>query len=226
MFSTKYLLYFQYLIEFNTQYRTNQKISKDSSFTQFVNRRTPKKIFRIPKFHFTPKMAETAETITTPTASPPHPESEDSNTISTKTDPTSQEEASKATDLKKEESEKKPGGISLRIWPPTEKTRDAVLNRLIETLSTESILSKRYGTLTSEEARSVAKSIEEKAYGVASSAVSGDDDGIKILELYSKEISKRMLESVKARSVGNGNEDAKENDVVASVEEDDKVVEA
>ncbi|KAL1218870.1 WPP domain-containing protein 2 [Cardamine amara subsp. amara] len=179
-------------------------------------------------------MAETAETINTTTVSPPQPESEDSTTLAPTTDPTSQEEA---TDLKKEapEAEKKPGGISLRIWPPTEKTRDAVLNRLIETLSTESILSKRYGTLTSEEAATAAKSIEEEAYGVASSAVPSDDDGIKILEIYSKEISKRMLESVKARSnvtVGNGNENelvgednAKTEDSKDDVE-DEKVVEA
>ncbi|KAG7594322.1 WPP domain [Arabidopsis thaliana x Arabidopsis arenosa] len=148
-------------------------------------------------------MAETADTITTTISSPP-PESESSTTLSTMTDPTSQEAASKDTDLTKEaESEKKSGGISLRIWPPTQKTRDAVLNRLIETLSTESILSKRYGTLNSDEANTVAKSIEEEAYGVASNAVVSDDDGIKILEVYSKEISKRMLESVKARSNGN-----------------------
>lgn len=143
-------------------------------------------------------MAETADTIST-TVSPPQ-ESEASSTLPTMADQTS-EEVSKDIDLKKEASpEKKLGGISLRIWPPTQKTRDAVLNRLIETLSTESILSKRYGTLKSEEAAEVAKSIEEKAYDVASSAVSSDDDGIEILQVYSKEISKRMLETVKARS--------------------------
>lgn len=178
-------------------------------------------------------MAETSETITTTISSPP-PESQSSTTLSTMTDPTSQEAASKDTDLTKEaESEKKPGGISLRIWPPTQKTRDAVLNRLIETLSTESILSKRYGTLNSDEATTVAKSIEEEAYGVASNAVVSDDDGIKILEVYSKEISKRMLESVKARSNGNDgngsvedvNTDASEvskDDDAGSVSEEEK----
>uniref|UniRef100_A0A1J3EU34 WPP domain-containing protein 2 n=1 Tax=Noccaea caerulescens TaxID=107243 RepID=A0A1J3EU34_NOCCA len=152
-------------------------------------------------------MAETADTINT-TDSEPQPESAGSTTLSATTDQTP-EESSKELDLKKEAAaETKPGGISLRIWPPTQKTRDAVLNRLIETLSTESILSKRYGTLNSEEAAAVAKSIEEEAYGVASNAVSDDDDGIKILEVYSKEISKRMLETVKDRSAaaGNGNE--------------------
>jgi len=157
-------------------------------------------------------MAETADTIST-TDSEPQPESVGSATLSATTDQTS-DESSKEVDLKKEAAaETKPGGISLRIWPPTQKTRDAVLNRLIETLSTESILSKRYGTLNSEEAAAVAKSIEEEAYGVASNAVSDDDDGIKILEVYSKEISKRMLETVKDRSAaaGNGNESNNES---------------
>ncbi|CAA7048007.1 unnamed protein product [Microthlaspi erraticum] len=156
-------------------------------------------------------MAETADTIKT-ADSEPQPES----VGSALSDQTS-DESSKEVDLKKEAAaETKPGGISLRIWPPTQKTRDAVLNRLIETLSTESILSKRYGTLNSEEAAAVAKSIEEEAYGVASNAVSDDDDGIKILEVYSKEISKRMLETVKDRSAsanaaGNGNESNNES---------------
>ncbi|KAK4406663.1 MFP1 attachment factor 1 [Sesamum angolense] len=90
--------------------------------------------------------------------------------------------------------------VSFSIWPPTERTRDAVRNRLIETLSSPSILSKRYGTLSREEAVDVAKLIEEEAFEVAGKAGTTDDDGIEILQVYSKEISKRMLEKVKARS--------------------------
>ena len=172
-------------------------------------------------------MAETAETINT-TVSPPHSESEGSTTLpATRPDQTS-DETTKAADLKKEESveETKPGGgNSLRIWPPTQKTRDAVLKRLIETLSTESILSKRYGTLNSDEASAVAKSIEEEAYGVASNAVSDDDDGIKILEVYSKEISKRMPETVKDRSAAAANKEAVE-DVKTEATKDDEAPES
>ncbi|ESQ44754.1 hypothetical protein EUTSA_v10003281mg [Eutrema salsugineum] len=113
-----------------------------------------------------------------------------------------------ATKISKEEEnelEKKQGGISLRIWPLSQKTRDAVVNRLIESLSTESILSKRYEIFPSKEASSVAKSIEEEAYGVASAAVVGDDDGIEILKAYSKEISKLVLDSVKTRPLASPN---------------------
>ncbi|CAE6008744.1 unnamed protein product [Arabidopsis arenosa] len=63
-----------------------------------------------------------------------------------------------------------------------------------------SILSKRFGTLESEEASSVTKSIEDEAYAVASAAVISDNDEIEILKTYSKEISRRMLESVKAKT--------------------------
>ncbi|KAG8390928.1 hypothetical protein BUALT_Bualt01G0134600 [Buddleja alternifolia] len=90
--------------------------------------------------------------------------------------------------------------VSFSVWPPTERTREAVRNRLIETLSSPSILSKRYGTVSREEAVDAAKSIEEEAFQAAGNAATTDDDGIEILQIYSKEISKRMLDTVKARS--------------------------
>ncbi|KAL2498192.1 WPP domain-containing protein 1 [Abeliophyllum distichum] len=90
--------------------------------------------------------------------------------------------------------------VSFSIWPPTERTRDAVRNRLIETLSSPSILSKRYGTVPREEAADAATRIEEEAFLAAGATATTDDDGIEILQVYSKEISKRMLETVKARS--------------------------
>ncbi|KAK6115972.1 hypothetical protein DH2020_008241 [Rehmannia glutinosa] len=90
--------------------------------------------------------------------------------------------------------------VSFSIWPPSERTRDAVRSRLIETLSSPSILSKRYGTVSREEAVEAAKVIEEEAFEVAGKAATTDDDGIEILQVYSKEISKLMLDKVKARS--------------------------
>lgn len=94
----------------------------------------------------------------------------------------------------------KPGAISFSIWPPTQRTRDAVINRLIETLSTPSVLSKRYGTLSSDEASAAARQIEEEAFAAAGASASTDEDGIEILQTYSKEISKRMLDTVKSKA--------------------------
>ncbi|WOG90743.1 hypothetical protein DCAR_0309987 [Daucus carota subsp. sativus] len=90
--------------------------------------------------------------------------------------------------------------VTFAIWPPSQRTRDAVTKRLLETLSSPSVLSKRYGTLPEEEAQVIAAKIEGEAFATASAAASPDDDGIEILQGYSKEISKRMLETVKARS--------------------------
>ncbi|XP_043711622.1 MFP1 attachment factor 1-like [Telopea speciosissima] len=89
------------------------------------------------------------------------------------------------------------------IWPPTQHTREAVFKRLVETLSTPSVLSKRYGSMPAEEASAAARQIEEEAFSAGSTAASSntsEDDGIEILQLYSKEISKRMLETVKVRA--------------------------
>ncbi|KAM0936719.1 putative WPP domain-containing protein/3 [Dioscorea sansibarensis] len=35
--------------------------------------------------------------------------------------------------------------LALQIWPPTQRTRDAVRSRLVENLSSPSVLTKRYG---------------------------------------------------------------------------------
>ncbi|GAB2269621.1 hypothetical protein Dimus_004545 [Dionaea muscipula] len=67
-----------------------------------------------------------------------------------------------------------------------------------------SVLSKRYGSLPTEEASATAHAIEEEAFVAASAAggaadVASVDDGIDILQVYSEEISKRMLNAVKSR---------------------------
>ncbi|XP_074560928.1 WPP domain-containing protein 2-like [Curcuma longa] len=94
--------------------------------------------------------------------------------------------------------------LSLKLWPPTQRTRDAVIHRLVETLTTQSVLSKRYGLLSEEEAAASARAIEEEAFSVASSATAADtganDDGIEVLHVYSREISRRVIESAKARA--------------------------
>lgn len=94
-----------------------------------------------------------------------------------------------------------PFATKFSIWPPTQRTRDAVISRLIETLSTPSILSKRFGIIPPDEAANVARIIEEEAYASANGSPPSVDDGVEILQVYSKEISKRMLEAVKGRPI-------------------------
>ncbi|KAK2980989.1 hypothetical protein RJ640_023315 [Escallonia rubra] len=52
--------------------------------------------------------------------------------------------------------------VSFSIWPPTQRTRNAVLSRLIETLYAPSMLSKRYGPVPADEATVVARRIASK----------------------------------------------------------------
>jgi len=128
-------------------------------------------------------------------------DSETTTTVSTTAPPP--EDDSSATDTKKQAR----NAISFSIWPLTQRTRDSVITRLIETLSTTSVLSKRYGTVPHDEASEVSRRIEEEAFSVATSSASSEDDGLEVVQLYSKEISKRMLETVKARSESSANGD-------------------
>lgn len=81
------------------------------------------------------------------------------------------------------------------------------MNRLIETLSTESVLSKRYGTMPQDNASAAARLIEDEAFSSASGSSSTEDDGIEILQVYSREISRRMLETVKKRAASGSTAD-------------------
>ncbi|XP_030934253.1 MFP1 attachment factor 1-like [Quercus lobata] len=78
--------------------------------------------------------------------------------------------------------------------------RDAVVARLVETLSRHSILSKCYGTLPSDEASSAARLIETEAFSTAAASASVEDDDIEILQVYSRQISCKMLDTVKTRA--------------------------
>ncbi|XP_031119790.1 MFP1 attachment factor 1-like [Ipomoea triloba] len=99
------------------------------------------------------------------------------------------------------ETLKKLESFCFSIWPPTQKTRDAVIERLIATLSSPSILSKRYGTIPRGNASDIAMRIEEEAFNAAGASANADGaDGIEIVQVYSKEVSKRMLEGIKSRS--------------------------
>ncbi|KAK9755966.1 hypothetical protein RND81_01G063300 [Saponaria officinalis] len=118
---------------------------------------------------------------------------------------------SSAADALSEKLEKIKISSSFSIWPPTQRTRDAVTNRLIETLFTPFILSKRYGTVSPDEASVIAKSIEEEAFAFAAASAAAAatvgatedpiDGGIEILQVNSKEISKRVLDAVKSRII-------------------------
>lgn len=110
----------------------------------------------------------------------------------------------------------KPLPAGLSIWPPTQRTREAVVHRLVETLTTpSSVLSKRYGVVPSPDAESAAQSIEQEAVDAVSADGLTDsvEEGIKALQLYSKVVSERLLNFAKSKA-------AKESDMSSSKEEE------
>ncbi|WOH14795.1 hypothetical protein DCAR_0934318 [Daucus carota subsp. sativus] len=74
--------------------------------------------------------------------------------------------------------------VTYAIWPPSQRTCNAVTKRLLETLSSPSVISKRYDTLPEEKARVIAAKIEGEAFATAFITASPDDDGIEILQGY------------------------------------------
>ncbi|PKU59455.1 MFP1 attachment factor 1-like [Dendrobium catenatum] len=104
--------------------------------------------------------------------------------------------------------------FSVNLWPPSQRTRDAIINNRIEDLSTPSIISEDYGTLPSEEASAVARRIEQEAFDIASTYVSPPsapkavefisteavvDKWMEIHKIYSKEMCRRMIQYLKAK---------------------------
>uniref|UniRef100_A0A804QG27 WPP domain-containing protein n=3 Tax=Zea mays TaxID=4577 RepID=A0A804QG27_MAIZE len=94
---------------------------------------------------------------------------------------------------------------SLSIWPPSQRTRDAVVRRLVQTLAAPSVLSQRYGAVPESEAERAAAAVEAEAFAAASKSAAAEspasiEEGIEVLQAYSKEVSRRLLELAKTRS--------------------------
>ncbi|KAK3193797.1 hypothetical protein Dsin_025107 [Dipteronia sinensis] len=89
--------------------------------------------------------------------------------------------------------------LSVKLWPPSQGTRLMLVERMTKNLTTPSILSRKYGLLSKEEAEEDAKQIEESAFAVASQNYEKepDGDGSSAVQIYAKESSKLMLEVIK-----------------------------
>ncbi|KAI8011696.1 MFP1 attachment factor 1 [Camellia lanceoleosa] len=65
--------------------------------------------------------------------------------------------------------------ISFNIWPPSQRTHDAVVNCPIETLFEPSVLSKHYRSMSYDKADTTAHHIKDKAFVAASTSASADE---------------------------------------------------
>ncbi|KAJ9543305.1 hypothetical protein OSB04_023012 [Centaurea solstitialis] len=98
---------------------------------------------------------------------------------------------------------------SIKLWPPSHSTRLVLMERIVKNLTTPSILSRKYGLLSKEEAEEEAKQIESSAFATANLHFEKepDGDGGSAVQLYAKESSKLMVEAVKRGPTANGVEE-------------------
>ncbi|CAJ1977247.1 unnamed protein product [Sphenostylis stenocarpa] len=103
--------------------------------------------------------------------------------------------------------------FSIKLWPPSQNTRQTLVERMTNNLTTKSLFTQKYGTLDKEEAEENAKMIEDKAFATANLHYEKepDGDGGSAVQLYAKECSKLLLEVLK-RGPGK-----KDDEVVTSV---------
>ncbi|KAL4558775.1 hypothetical protein LXL04_036977 [Taraxacum kok-saghyz] len=88
---------------------------------------------------------------------------------------------------------------TIKLWPPSHGTRLVLVQRIVKNLTSPSILSRKYGILSKEEAEEEAKQIEASAFTIANQHFEKepDSDGGSAVQTYAKESSKLMVEAVK-----------------------------
>ncbi|XP_044500151.1 RAN GTPase-activating protein 2-like [Mangifera indica] len=100
-------------------------------------------------------------------------------------------------DASTENSQRRP--FSIKLWPPSQKTRQMLVERMMNNLTSKSIFTQRYGVLTRGEAEENAKKIEDTAFTTSNQHYEKepDGDGSSAVQLYAKECSKLLLEVLK-----------------------------
>ncbi|XP_050218892.1 RAN GTPase-activating protein 2 [Mercurialis annua] len=89
--------------------------------------------------------------------------------------------------------------FSIKLWPPSQNTRHMLLVRITDNLTSKSIFTQKYGSLSKEEAEDNAKRIEDVAFIAANKHYENepDGDGGSAVQFYAKECSKLILEILK-----------------------------
>ncbi|XP_057467546.1 RAN GTPase-activating protein 2-like [Actinidia eriantha] len=98
--------------------------------------------------------------------------------------------------------------FSIKLWPPSQNTRLILVERITNHLSSQSVVTQKYGSLNKEEAAENAKGIDDAAFASANQhyEMEPDGDGSSAMQLYAKECSKLILEVLKKgpRTKANG----------------------
>ncbi|KAL3626243.1 RAN GTPase-activating protein 2 [Castilleja foliolosa] len=92
--------------------------------------------------------------------------------------------------------------ITIKLWPPSPNTRQTLVNRLMNNLSTPTIFTRKYGSLQIDKALKHAQQIEQSAFATANHHYEQepDGDGSSAVQLYARECSKLILEILKGGS--------------------------
>lgn len=91
--------------------------------------------------------------------------------------------------------------FSIKLWPPSQNTRQVLVDRMINNLSTKSLFTEKYALLSREEAEQNAKRIEDVAFATADQNYEKepDGDGSSAVQLYARECSKLLMEVLKKK---------------------------
>nr|CCG20310.1 Ran GTPase activating protein 2 [Solanum gourlayi] len=89
--------------------------------------------------------------------------------------------------------------FSIKLWPPSENTRKMLVERMTNNLSSPTIFTRKYRSLSKEEAAKNAQEIEDAAFTIAHQHYEKepDGDGSSAVQLYARECSKLILEILK-----------------------------
>ncbi|CAI0466238.1 unnamed protein product [Linum tenue] len=89
--------------------------------------------------------------------------------------------------------------FSIKLWPPSENTRQMLVDRVTRNFTSQSIYARKYGNLGKEEAEENAKRIEAVAFEAASQQYENepDGDGGSAVQLYARQCSKLILDVLK-----------------------------
>nr|CCG20346.1 Ran GTPase activating protein 2 [Solanum stoloniferum] len=89
--------------------------------------------------------------------------------------------------------------FSIKLWPPSENTRKMLAERMTNNLSSPTIFTRKYRSLSKEEAAKNAEEIEDAAFTIANQHYEKepDGDGSSAVQLYARECSKLILEILK-----------------------------
>ncbi|KAK4388543.1 RAN GTPase-activating protein 2 [Sesamum angolense] len=89
--------------------------------------------------------------------------------------------------------------VTIKLWPPSQNTRQMLVERMKNNLSTPTIFTTKYGSLSDVEALKHAKQIEESAFTSANQHYEQepDGDGSSVVQMYASECSKLILDVLK-----------------------------